>query len=115
MAGTQGDLGPTMAELRLQGEEAGERGSGEPEVLGVNQEVSHVASKEAELTEATCTTETQRRPQNGRRTIVSFMARTERESSKKGFGCVGCRQETRCHGRVHDGEHGRWAHRAERD
>jgi hypothetical protein len=85
MAGTQGDLGPTTAELRLQGEEAGERGSGEPEVLGVNQEVSHVASKEAELTEATCTTETQRRPQNGRRITVSFTGvHTERE---RGRGC----------------------------
>lgn len=39
-------------ELWLQGEEGSERGLGELEVLGANQEVSHVADEEAELTKA---------------------------------------------------------------
>jgi hypothetical protein len=68
-----------MMELRLQGEEAGEHGPGEPEVLGAHQKVSHVAGEGAELTEATDIAETQRRPQNGRQTTTSFMgARRER-------------------------------------
>jgi hypothetical protein len=69
-----------VAELRLQGEEAGERGPSEPEMLGANQKVSHVAGEGAELTEATGATETQRQPQNGRRTTTSFTgARAKRE------------------------------------
>jgi hypothetical protein len=36
MAGTQGGLGSMTAELRLQGEEAGERGSGKKEGLGAH-------------------------------------------------------------------------------
>jgi hypothetical protein len=43
----------TVAELRLQGEEADERGPCEPEGLGANRKMSHVAGEEAELTEAT--------------------------------------------------------------
>jgi hypothetical protein len=50
------------AELRLPSEEAGERGQGEPEGLGANQEVSHVAGEGAELTEAMGAIETQRQP-----------------------------------------------------
>jgi hypothetical protein len=129
MAGTQGDLGPTTVELRLQGEEADERGPGEPEVLGANQEVSHVVGEGAELIEAMGAAETQRWPQNGWRTTVSFTgARAERE---RGRGCstegtaergrasecvralekawrVGRGQETRGRGRIHDGERGRF-------
>jgi hypothetical protein len=52
-------------ELRLQGEEAGERGPGELEGLGANRKTSHVAGEEAELTEATGMAETQRQLQNG--------------------------------------------------
>jgi hypothetical protein len=48
--------------LRLHGEDSGERGSGKPEGLGVNREVSRVADGEAEFTEATGATRAQRRP-----------------------------------------------------
>jgi hypothetical protein len=80
MVRTQGDLGPTAAELRLQGEEAGEHRSGELEVLGANQEVSHIAGEGAELTEATGAAETRRW------TTTSFMgAPAERERER---GCL---------------------------
>jgi hypothetical protein len=36
MVGTQGGLGSTVAELRLHGEKAAERGPGETEGLGAN-------------------------------------------------------------------------------
>jgi hypothetical protein len=73
------------AKLRLPSEEVGERGPGEPEGLGANQEVSHVAGEGAELTEATGAIETQQQPQNGRWTTTSFTgARTERG---RGQGC----------------------------
>jgi hypothetical protein len=65
---------------QLPSEEAGDRGPGEPEGLGANQEVSHVAGEGAELTEAMGAIETQQQPQNGRRTMTNFVgARTERE------------------------------------
>jgi hypothetical protein len=80
--GTQGDLGSTATELRLQGEEAGERGPGEPAGLGANRKMSHVAGEEAELTEATGVAETQQRPQNGRRTTASFTARAQNERDR---------------------------------
>jgi hypothetical protein len=85
MAGTQRDLRPKVAELRLQGEEAGERGPSEPEVLGANQKVSHVAGEGAELTEATGATKTQRQPHNGRRTTTSFTG--TRAKRERGRGC----------------------------
>jgi hypothetical protein len=47
-----GGLGSTVAGLQLDGENAGECGPGELEGLRANQEVSHVADEEAELTEA---------------------------------------------------------------
>jgi hypothetical protein len=55
----------TAAELLLQGEQAGERGPDEPEGLGANRKMSHVAGEEVELTEATSAVETQWRRQNG--------------------------------------------------
>jgi hypothetical protein len=45
MAGTQGDLGSTVAGLRLHGENVGEHGPGETEGLGVNQRVPRVAGE----------------------------------------------------------------------
>jgi hypothetical protein len=54
---TQGGLGSTTVELRLHGENTGERGPGEIEGLGANQRVSRVAGEESKLTEATDTTE----------------------------------------------------------
>jgi hypothetical protein len=73
-----------VAELRLQGEEASEREPGEPVGLGANRKTSHVAGKEAELTEATGAAETQRRPQNGRWTTMSFTARAQSEREGEG-------------------------------
>jgi hypothetical protein len=88
MTGTQGNLGSTVVGLRLHGEDAGERGLGEPEGLWANRGVSRVAGEEAELIEATGATETQRRLQSERRTTVSGggapWARAERE---RGRGC----------------------------
>jgi hypothetical protein len=52
--------------LRLHGENAGERGPGEPEGLGANQRVSHTIGEEVELTEATDTARARWRPQNER-------------------------------------------------
>ena len=75
MVRTQGDLGPTAAELRLQGEEAGEHRSGELEVLGANQEVSHIAGEGAELTEATDATDARRRPRNSGEPSAEFHGR----------------------------------------
>jgi hypothetical protein len=77
-----GNLRSTVAELRLQGEEASEREPGELVGLGANRKTSHVAGKEAELTEATGAAETQRRPQNGRWTTMSFMARAQSERER---------------------------------
>jgi hypothetical protein len=51
--------------LRLQRENTGERGPGETEGLRANQRVSHVASEEAELTEATDAVDARRQSQNG--------------------------------------------------
>jgi hypothetical protein len=65
------------AKLRLQGEEAGELGPGKLEGMGANRMMSHIAGEEADLTEATSATETQRRPQNGRWTTASFTAHAE--------------------------------------
>ena len=72
------------AELRLQDEEAGERGLGEPEVLGANQEVSHVASEGTDLTEAIGVAETERRQQNGRRTTTEINGRAQSEREGEG-------------------------------
>jgi hypothetical protein len=69
--------------LWLHGEEAGERGPSEPEGLGANQKASHVAGEGAELSKTTGAVETQRWPQNGRRTTTSFTG-TERG---RGRGC----------------------------
>jgi hypothetical protein len=60
-----------VAWLRLHAEESGERGLGEQEGLGTNQGVSQAADEEAELTEVVGTAETQRWPQNERRTTES--------------------------------------------
>jgi hypothetical protein len=49
----------------MHGKEVGESERGEPMGLGANRKMSHVAGKEAKLTEATGEVETQRRPQNG--------------------------------------------------
>jgi hypothetical protein len=48
-----------VAGLRLHGEDASERGLGEPEGLGANWRMSHAAGEEAELTEVAGTIETQ--------------------------------------------------------
>jgi hypothetical protein len=61
-AGTQGRLGSTVTELRLHRENSGERGSGEPEGLGVNRGVSRDANDKAELIEATGAARARRRP-----------------------------------------------------
>jgi hypothetical protein len=53
-----------VAELRLHGEGAGERGPSEPEGLGANQRVSRFASDETELTEARDAADARRRPWN---------------------------------------------------
>jgi hypothetical protein len=50
--------------LRLHGENAGERGPGEPEGLGANWKMSHIAGEEAELTEATDVAGAWRWPRN---------------------------------------------------
>jgi hypothetical protein len=73
-----------MVELRLQGEEAGERGPGELEVLGANQEVSHVVGEGTDLTEATSVAETEWRLQNGRQTTMELHghARRARERAR---------------------------------
>jgi hypothetical protein len=78
----QGGLRSTAAELRLHGEETGERGPGKPEGLGANQKVSHDAGEGVELTEAMGVIETQRQPQNRRRTTTSFTARVQSESER---------------------------------
>jgi hypothetical protein len=57
--------------LWLHGENTGERGPGEPEGLRANRKMSHVAGEEVELTEAAGATETQRPPQNERRTTAN--------------------------------------------
>jgi hypothetical protein len=67
----QGRLGSTVAKLRLHGENSGERGLGELEVLGANRGVSGADDDEAELTEAVDTAGAERRPQNGRETTTS--------------------------------------------
>ena len=64
-----------MKELRLQGAEAGELGPGKTEGLGAKQRVSHVASEEAELIEATNAAEARRRPQNGWRITMELHRR----------------------------------------
>jgi hypothetical protein len=51
-----------VAGLRLHGEDAVEHGPGEPEGLGANRRISHVAGEEAELTEVAGAAETQLRP-----------------------------------------------------
>jgi hypothetical protein len=50
-----------VAGLRLYGKDSGERGSGEPERLGMNRGVSHATDKEADLTKAVGAAETPRR------------------------------------------------------
>jgi hypothetical protein len=60
--GTQGDLGSTVAGLRLHGEDTGERGPGKLVGLGANRGVSRAADEEAELTEAVHAVETPWRP-----------------------------------------------------
>jgi hypothetical protein len=84
MARTQGGLGSTTAELRLFGEKDDEHGPGDTEGLGANQRVSHLASEEVKLTEATDATEARRWPQNGRRTTAELhgRARGARERSE---------------------------------
>jgi hypothetical protein len=79
-----------VAELRLYGEKACERRSGETEGLGANQRVSHIAGEDAELTEATGTPDAQRRPRNRRRITTELHGRVrkarerERERESKG-------------------------------
>jgi hypothetical protein len=76
-----------LTELRLHGENSGERGLGKPERFGANRGVSGAADDEAELTEAADTTGTQRRSQNGRETTASgdgtSWVRAERESVRE--------------------------------
>jgi hypothetical protein len=62
----------------LHGENAGERGSGELERLGANQEVSRIAGEGAELTETTNTTDARRRPWNDGEPSVEFHERVHR-------------------------------------
>jgi hypothetical protein len=81
--GMLGDLGSTVAELWLQGEEAGGRGLGEPKGLGANRKMSHVAGEKAELTKATGVAETQQRPQNWRWTTASFTTRVQSERERE--------------------------------
>jgi hypothetical protein len=61
----------TSLRLRLHGENAGERGSVEPEGLGANRRMSHTAGEEAELIKATDMARGRWQLQNERRTTVS--------------------------------------------
>jgi hypothetical protein len=56
----QGDLGSTVAGLRLHGADASEHEPGEPKGMGANRGVSRAADEEAELTEAAGTAQTPR-------------------------------------------------------
>jgi hypothetical protein len=86
MAGMQGGLRSTAAEVQLHEEKAGERGLGETEGLGANQRVSHVAGEEAKLTEATDMADARRWPRNGRRIKVELHRRAQSERERE-RGC----------------------------
>jgi hypothetical protein len=75
--------------LWLHGKHSGERGPGKPEGLGANREVSRVANGEAELTEATNATGTERWSRSsvsggGTWLVVCVERERGRESSAEG-------------------------------
>jgi hypothetical protein len=76
-------------ELRMHGEGAGERGPSEPEGLGANQKVPHVASEEVEVTEATNVAEARRRPRNGQWTTGSFTGVPAKRETGRGCSAEG--------------------------
>jgi hypothetical protein len=126
----QGCLGSTVAGLQLHMENADERGPGETERLRAKRKMSCVDGEGVELTEETDAADARRRPQNDDGSLAELHRRTrrererERERGSSAEGATGrgkqvsgrglhkrarargsC-QETRGHGRVHDGE--RW-------
>jgi hypothetical protein len=88
----QGGLGSTVVGLRLHGENASERGPSEPEGLGANRKMSHVAGKEAELTEVIDAADARRRPQNddgSRQSSTGACVERERERGSLAGGATG--------------------------